>query len=108
MSFAPGTPPADADDHALAAWLATVAGERLLEVRGEGLEGRELKDAGVAPSACLRSGSVGILVEYGDHTVRPDDLRIKAECKGAPPAPPKADDPLGVAIARPPAAKGPS
>src|SRR3954467_13907464 len=41
-------PPTDvgSDDHALASWLATVAGERLLEVRGEGLEGRELKDAG--------------------------------------------------------------
>ena len=48
MSFAPGTPPAAAatDDHVLASWLATVAGERLLEVRGEGLGGRELKDAG--------------------------------------------------------------
>ena len=48
MSFDPGTPPAAAatDDHVLAAWLATVAGERLLEVRQEGLEGRELKDAG--------------------------------------------------------------
>ncbi len=50
MTFDPGTPPAaaldQADDHVLAAWLATVAGERLLEVRGEGLEGRELKDAG--------------------------------------------------------------
>lgn len=34
------------DDHVLATWLATVAGERLLEVRAEGLEGRELKDAG--------------------------------------------------------------
>ncbi len=34
------------DDHALAAWLATTAGERLLEVRREGLTGRELKDAG--------------------------------------------------------------
>jgi 3'(2'), 5'-bisphosphate nucleotidase len=40
------TPPAGADDHVLAEWLATVAGERLLEVRAEGLEGRELKDAG--------------------------------------------------------------
>ena len=40
------TPPPGADDHVLAEWLATVAGERLLEVRGEGLEGRELKDAG--------------------------------------------------------------
>jgi 3'(2'), 5'-bisphosphate nucleotidase len=34
------------DDHALAAWLADAAGDRLLQVRGEGLEGRELKDAG--------------------------------------------------------------
>lgn len=34
------------DDHALAAWLADQAGERLLQVRGEGLEGRALKDAG--------------------------------------------------------------
>jgi 3'(2'), 5'-bisphosphate nucleotidase len=40
------TPPPGADDHVLAEWLATVAGERLLEVRREGLEGRELKDAG--------------------------------------------------------------
>jgi 3'(2'), 5'-bisphosphate nucleotidase len=42
------TPPPEAatDDHVLATWLATVAGERLLEVRREGLEGRELKDAG--------------------------------------------------------------
>jgi 3'(2'), 5'-bisphosphate nucleotidase len=42
------TPPAGnaSDDHALAAWLATVAGQRLLEVREEGLEGRALKDAG--------------------------------------------------------------
>jgi 3'(2'), 5'-bisphosphate nucleotidase len=48
VNFAPDTPPAAAatDDHALAAWLATVAGERLLQVRGEGLEGRDLKDAG--------------------------------------------------------------
>ncbi|WP_188783887.1 3'(2'),5'-bisphosphate nucleotidase CysQ [Nocardioides phosphati] len=41
--------PAEAatDDHVLATWLATVAGERLLEVRAtSGLEGRELKDAG--------------------------------------------------------------
>jgi 3'(2'), 5'-bisphosphate nucleotidase len=48
VTFEPGTPPVDAatDDHVLATWLATVAGERLLEVRAEGLEGRELKDAG--------------------------------------------------------------
>ena len=48
MTFDPGTPPdaATTDDHAMAAWLAEVAGRRLLEVRAEGLEGRELKDAG--------------------------------------------------------------
>jgi 3'(2'), 5'-bisphosphate nucleotidase len=34
------------DDHAFAAWAATVAGERLLEVRQTGLEGKALKDAG--------------------------------------------------------------
>ncbi len=48
MTFEPGTPPADADDHVLATWLAETAGRRLLEVRGEGLEGKELKDAGDA------------------------------------------------------------
>ncbi len=36
----------DSDDHALAAWAATTAGERLLEVRETGLAGRALKDAG--------------------------------------------------------------
>jgi 3'(2'), 5'-bisphosphate nucleotidase len=42
-----GSPdPSSLDDHHLAAWLADRAGDRLLEVRGEGLEGRELKDAG--------------------------------------------------------------
>ena len=48
VTFDPGNPPDDAttDDHVLAAWLAEAAGRRLLEVRGEGLEGRELKDAG--------------------------------------------------------------
>jgi 3'(2'), 5'-bisphosphate nucleotidase len=34
------------DDHALATWLATVAGDVLVEVRQQGLEGKELKDAG--------------------------------------------------------------
>jgi 3'(2'), 5'-bisphosphate nucleotidase len=40
--------PADAatDDHALATWLATVAGDLLVEVRQQGLQGKELKDAG--------------------------------------------------------------
>lgn len=41
-------PPADAltSDHSFAAWLADVAGERLLQVRQEGLVGKELKDRG--------------------------------------------------------------
>ena len=38
--------PADADDHALAAWAAAEAGRLLLEVRQQGLEGKALKDAG--------------------------------------------------------------
>src|SRR5262245_31389637 len=38
--------PNGANDHELAAWLATTAGEQLLEVRTSGLTGRELKDAG--------------------------------------------------------------
>jgi 3'(2'), 5'-bisphosphate nucleotidase len=38
--------PAQLDDHALSAWLATTAGERLLAVRESGPTGRELKDAG--------------------------------------------------------------
>ena len=48
MTFEPGTPPdaAATDDHVLASWLATVAGELLLQVREEGLVGKELKDAG--------------------------------------------------------------
>ena len=48
MTFDPGTPPdaAATDDHVLAAWLATVAGDLLLQVREQGLAGKELKDAG--------------------------------------------------------------
>jgi 3'(2'), 5'-bisphosphate nucleotidase len=34
------------DDHAFAAWSATVAGRLLTDVRSQGLVGRELKDAG--------------------------------------------------------------
>ena len=34
------------DDHEFAAWAATQAGELLLDVRQQGLEGTELKDAG--------------------------------------------------------------
>ncbi len=43
-------PPSEvvSDDHLLSAWTATVAGERLEQLRGEGLEGKDLKDAGDA------------------------------------------------------------
>ncbi|HEU0285700.1 MAG TPA: 3'(2'),5'-bisphosphate nucleotidase CysQ [Nocardioidaceae bacterium] len=61
------------DDHALAAWLATEAGRRLLEVRGEGLEGRELKDAGdLAAHELLME----LLAKY-----RPDDAVLSEEGK---------------------------
>lgn len=75
MSFDPGTPPAAAatDDHALAAWLATVAGERLLEVRQEGLEGRELKDAGDRAAHDLL---MALLAEH-----RPGDAVLSEEGK---------------------------
>jgi 3'(2'), 5'-bisphosphate nucleotidase len=39
-------PPPQLDDHGMAAWLATTAGERLLEVRRGGLQGPDLKQAG--------------------------------------------------------------
>src|SRR5215218_9612948 len=75
MTFAPGTPPAEAatDDHVLAAWLATVAGERLLEVRSEGLEGRELKDAGDRAAHELL---MELLAEH-----RPEDAVLSEEGK---------------------------
>lgn len=75
MSFDPGTPPAAAatDDHELASWLATVAGKRLLEVRQEGLEGRELKDAGDRAAHELL---MGLLAEH-----RPGDAVLSEEGK---------------------------
>jgi 3'(2'), 5'-bisphosphate nucleotidase len=75
VTFEPGTPPAEAahDDHVLATWLATVAGERLLEVRAEGLEGRELKDAGDQAAHELL---MGLLAEH-----RPDDAVLSEEGK---------------------------
>ena len=86
MTFAPGTPPADAatDDHVLATWLATVAGERLLEVRQEGLEGRELKDAGdlaahdllMALLAEHRPGDAVLSEEGKDDKVRLEASRV--------------------------------
>ena len=58
MTFDAGTPSPEvvADDHLFAAWLAETAGRRLLEVRGEGLEGKELKDAGDAAAHELLMG----------------------------------------------------
>src|SRR6478672_2339119 len=75
MTFVPGTPPAAAatDDHVLAGWLATVAGERLLEVRGEGLEGKELKDAGDRAAHELL---MDLLAEH-----RPEDAVLSEEGK---------------------------
>ena len=42
------TPPVgiESDDHLLARWTATVAGQALTELRTQGLQGRDLKDAG--------------------------------------------------------------
>ena len=71
--FDPGPPPADVahDDHALAAWTATIAGDLLLQVRDQGLGGRELKDAGdmAAHELLMR-----LLAEH-----RPDDAILSEE-----------------------------
>ena len=69
------TPPADveSDDHAFAAWAATVAGERLIQVRTEGLEGRELKDAGDLAAHDL------LMELCAQH--RPDDAVLSEEGK---------------------------
>ena len=73
MTFEPGTPAPEvvADDHQFAAWLAEEAGRRLLEVRGEGLEGRELKDAGDLAAQELLDR---VLTEH-----RPDDAVLSEE-----------------------------
>lgn len=60
-----------ANDHELAAWAATAAGELLLDVRRQGLEGRALKDAGdLAAHELLMS----LLAEH-----RPDDAILSEE-----------------------------
>jgi 3'(2'), 5'-bisphosphate nucleotidase len=59
------------DDHALAAWTATVAGTLLLQVREQGLEGRALKDAGDQASHELL---MRLLAEH-----RPDDAVLSEE-----------------------------
>ena len=73
MSFDPGTPPAQADDHVLSGWLAETAGRCLLAVREEGLEGRELKDAGDRAAHELL---VALLAEH-----RPGDAVLSEEGK---------------------------
>jgi len=65
------TDPQDLDDHALAAWLADAAGERLLEVRRQGLVGRELKDAG---DQAAQEVLARLLAEH-----RPDDAVLSEE-----------------------------
>ena len=68
-------PPADADDHLLAAWLAETAGQRLLEVRAEGMEehwsGPELKDAGDQAAHELLTSLLS--------TYRPQDVVLSEE-----------------------------
>ena len=59
------------NDHELAAWLATQAGDVLVDVRRQGLEGRELKDAGdMAAHELLMK----LLAEH-----RPDDAVLSEE-----------------------------
>jgi 3'(2'), 5'-bisphosphate nucleotidase len=78
VTFDPGTPPPDADDHVLAEWLATTAGRRLLEVREEGLTGRELKDAGDQAAHDLL---MGLLAEHrpGDSVLSEEALESGAD-----------------------------
>ena len=61
------------DDHTLAAWLAEEAGRRILEVREEGLTGRDLKDAGDRAAHELL---MELLAEH-----RPDDIVLSEEGK---------------------------
>lgn len=67
----PSPAPSVSDDHSLAAWLATTAGERLLEVRGQGLTGRDLKDAG---DRAAQEVLARLLAEH-----RPDDAVLSEE-----------------------------
>lgn len=75
MSSELPAPPAAAltDDHLFARWAATLAGELLLEVRGRGLEGGELKDAGDLASHEL------LTKLFAAH--RPDDAVLSEEGK---------------------------
>ncbi|MDP3967356.1 MAG: 3'(2'),5'-bisphosphate nucleotidase CysQ [Nocardioides sp.] len=73
--FTPGTPPPgiDHDDHLLAAWAAETAGALLVDVRGRGLEGKELKDAGDRAAHELL---MDLLAQH-----RPDDAVLSEEGK---------------------------
>ena len=84
---APSPTPSQAvrsDDHAMASWLATVAGEELLAVRKAGLEGRALKDAGDLRShellmellSAYRPGDAVLSEEGKDDPVRLSASRV--------------------------------
>ena len=66
---------AQSDDHAFAAWAATVAGGLLTEVRGQGLQGKELKDAGDLAAHDL------LMALCAAH--RPDDAVMSEESKAS-------------------------
>jgi len=73
IEFEPGTPPPGVvdDDHRLATWTATVAGDLLVQVRGQGLEGKELKDSGDQAAHVL------LMRLFAEH--RPDDAVLSEE-----------------------------
>jgi 3'(2'), 5'-bisphosphate nucleotidase len=76
VSTTPEPPAAVAsDDHAFAAWAATVAGALLTEVRAEGLQGRELKDAGDVAAHDL------LMALCAEH--RPDDAVMSEESRAS-------------------------
>jgi 3'(2'), 5'-bisphosphate nucleotidase len=64
------------NDHQLATWLATTAGEALLTVRAGGLAGRELKDAGDQAAHVLL---MSLLAEH-----RPEDAVLSEEALESP------------------------
>lgn len=66
-------PPEDvlADDHRFAAWAATTAGAALMQLRGSGLQGADLKDAGDLVSHELLMALLA--------THRPDDAVLSEE-----------------------------
>jgi 3'(2'), 5'-bisphosphate nucleotidase len=67
---------ASTDDHALAARLATEAGDLLLQVRVEGLRGKDLKDEGD------RRANELLLARLAEH--RPDDAVLSEESVDSP------------------------